>query len=88
MNLLIHSDIISLVTGSAKDQLFPGPKFRWIFILIFSFIYLFILFFFLGGGVGGVEVFNHKLVLPIPKWANIGLPLKRRFGGRLMMARH
>ena len=57
MNLLIHSDINSLVTGSAKDYLYVSRS-----KVLTDF--LFLIFFFFGGG-GGVEGSVRKLILPI-----------------------
>ena len=58
MNLLIHSDINSLVTGSAKDYLYVSRS-----KVLTDF--LFLIFFFCGGGGGGVEGSVRKLILPI-----------------------
>ena len=79
MNLLIRSDINSLVTGSAKDYLYVSRS-----KVLTDFLFL---IFFLGGR-GGFSKKTYFTYTQLTKWANIGLPLKRRLGGRPMMARH
>ena len=83
MNLLIHSDINSLVTGSAKDYLYVSRS-----KVLTDFLFLIFFFFGGGGGRGGFSKKTYFTYTQLTKWANIGLPLKRRLGGRPMMARH